>query len=285
VTNVGELNWVEPPAPDPDMVTASRRHLTSEYAGGVERLFWELEKRPMPDLGAVGAVVSAHEAGQPVNALNAGAALVLLQSMRLELDALESSVFDAAAASGLNFESMAAVLDLPDADAAKAREDYLRARRDMAREFAPRGPAPQTSAPPLMSREARSAAAIEAAAAAGRRADNAAIRAAEAARRRDELRRAQRESRGRGANPERAYAGASEAKVQASEAAERVAAGLLRAAAALDQCAARYEHWRGTTDDPKLRQLAEEYTGAARRYREIAGRYRDISGSYKEPSG
>ena len=130
VTNVGELNWVEPPAPDPDMVTASRRHLTSEYAGGVERLFWELEKRPMPDLGAVGAVVSAHEAGQPVNALSVGAALVLLQSMRLELDALESSVFAAAAVSGLNFESMAAVLELPDADAAEARGEYLRARRD-----------------------------------------------------------------------------------------------------------------------------------------------------------
>ena len=274
---MAELNWVEPPAPDPDMVTASRRHLTSEYASGVERLFWELEKRPMPDLGAIGAVVSAHEAGQPVDALSVGAALVLLQSMRLELDSLEASVFDAAASGGLNFESVAAVLDLPDADAAQARGDYLRSRREMTRAAAQLGSALET-------REARSAAAARAAAQAGRRADDAAIRAASAARRRDELRQAQRGSRGRGANPERAAIAASEAKIQASEAAERVAAGLLRAAAALDQCAARYEEWRGSTNDPKLRQLAEEYTSAARRYREIASRYRDISGSYKEPS-
>jgi hypothetical protein len=259
------------------MVTASRRHLTSEYAGGVERLFWELEKRPMPDLGAVGAVVSAHEAGQAVDPLSVGAALVLLQSMRLELDSLEASVFDAAAAAGLNFESQAAVLDLPDADAAKARAGYLRARRDMAPVSAPSVPAP-----PLTTREARLTAAAEAAARAGRRAGDAGIRAAAAARRRDELRRAQRDARGRRPDPERAAIAASEAKIQAGEAAERVAAGLLRAAAALDQCAARYEEWRGGTNDPKLRQLAEEYTRAARRYREIASRYREISGSYKD---
>jgi hypothetical protein len=259
------------------MVTASRRHLTSEYADGVERLFWELEKRTMPDLGAVGAVVSAHEAGQAVDALSVGAALVVLQSMRLELDSLEASVFDAAASGGLNFESVAAVLDLPDANAAQTRGDYLRARREMTRAVAQLGWELET-------REARSAAAARAAAQAGRRADDAAVRAAAAARRRDELRQAQRGSRDRRANPKRAAVATSEAKIQASEAAERVAAGLLRAAAALDQCAARYEEWRGSTDDPKLRQLAEEYTGAARRYREIASRYRDISGSYKEPS-
>lgn len=273
---MAELNWVEPPAPDPDMVTASRRHLTSEYAGGVERLFWELEKRPMPDLGAVSAVVSAHEAGQTVDALSVGAALVLLQLMRLELDSLEASVFDAAVAGGLSFESLAAVLELPDADVAQDRGDYLRARRDLAR----------TSTPPPAAemRGRRSAEAAQAAVQAGRRADEAAIRAAAAARRRDELRNAQR-GRGRRASPERAAVAAGEAKVQASEAAERVAAGLLRAATALDQCAARYGDWRGSTNDPKPVQLAEEYTNAARRYREIASRYRDISGSYKDPSG
>lgn len=275
---MSELNWVEPPAPDPDMVTASRRHLTSEYASGVERLFWELEKRPMPDLAAVGAVVSAHEAGRPVDALSVGAALVLLQSLRLEIDSLEASVFDAAAAGGLNFESLAAVLELPDADAAQGRGEYLRARRDLARASAPpAGTPPET-------REARSVAAAQAAAQAGRRADEAAIRAAAAARRRDELRRSQRGMLGRRANPEVAAIAAGEAKIQAGEAAERVASGLLRAATALDQCAARYEEWRGTTNDPKLRQLAQEYTNAARRYREIASRYRDISGSYADPS-
>lgn len=261
------------------MVTASRRHLTSEYAGGVERLFWELEKRPMSDLDAVGAVVSAYEAGQAVDALSVGAALVLVQSMRLGLDSLEASVFDAAAAGKLNFESLAAILELPDADAAESRGEHLRARRDLAQA------SPQTpQAMPMKTREERSAAALYAAEEAGRRADEAAIRAAEAARRRDALK-AQRVARGRRANPERAAIAASAAKIQASEAAERVAAGLLRAAAALEQCAARYEHWRSSTNDPKLSQLAKEYMGAASRYREIASRYQDISGSYKEPSG
>lgn len=275
---MAELNWVEPPAPDPDMVTASRRHLTSEYADGVERLFWELEKRPMSDLGAVGAVVAGYEAGQPVDALSVGAALVLIQSMRLELDSLEASVFDAAAAGKLNFESLAAILELPDADAAESRGEYLRARRNLVRASL------QPPEMPLKSREERSAAALQAAELAGRRADEAAIRAAAAACRRDALK-AQGMARGRRAMPERAAIAASEAKIQASEAAERVAAGLLRAAAALEQCAARYEHWRSNTNDPKLSQLAKEYMSAARRYREIASRYQDISGSYREPSG
>lgn len=268
----------EPPAPGPDVVTASRRHLTSEYASGVDRLFWELEKRPMPDLAAVNAVVSAHEAHEVVDVLSIGAALVVLQSMRLELDSLESGVFDAALADGISFESLAAVLELPDADAARQRGEDLRARREVARQSVP-SPLPPHSG-------VGGVAAAEAAAQAARRADLAAIRAAAAARRQEELRQGQRRLReGRRARPERAAAAASEAKVQATEAAERVAAGLLRAASALDQCADRYADWQGAADDPRLRQLAEEYASAARRYREIAARYRDIgTGPHPEPS-
>ena len=263
MTNVADDEWVAPPIPDPDMVTASRRHLTGEYSAGVERLFWELEKRPMPDVNAVSAVVSAHEARQVVDALSIGAALVLVQSTRLELDALEAGVFDAAFANGLSLEWLAAVLELPGADTARERRDYLRRRRALARTTPPTpepGPRPH---------------AAEAAESAGRRAGRAADRAAAAARRQEELRQGPKARR---AEPERAAARASEAKLQASEAAERVAVGLLRAASALDRCAVRYRERQGAAEDPKFRQLAEEYASAARRYREIAGRYRDIGG-------
>ncbi len=36
---------VEPPAPSPEIVGASRRHLTERYASGVDLLLWETEKR------------------------------------------------------------------------------------------------------------------------------------------------------------------------------------------------------------------------------------------------
>jgi hypothetical protein len=186
--------------------------------------------------------------------------------LRLELDALEAGVFDAALAGGLSFESLAAVLELPGAAAARERGEYLRRRRELARASAPR---------PEFGRRRRSAEAAEAAAHAGRRAGRAASRAAAVARRQGELREVRA---GRGADPERAAAHASEAKVTASEAAERVAVGLLRAASALDQCAARYQEWQDTGHNPKLRQLAQQYAEAARRYREIAARYRDIGG-------
>jgi hypothetical protein len=137
---VGE-EWIQPQAPEPDMVTAARRHLSSEFAQGVDRLLWDLEKRPMPDLDAVNAVIgAARRSDRPVEALSIGAALVLLQSLRLELDVLEADVFGAALESGVGYDSLAAVLDLPDPDAAQTRERYLKVRREL-----PRAPAP---APP-----------------------------------------------------------------------------------------------------------------------------------------
>jgi hypothetical protein len=138
---VGE-EWIQPQAPEPDTVTAARRHLSSEFAQGVDRLLWDLEKRPMPDLHAVNAVIcAARRSDRPVEALSVGAALVLLQSLRLELDVLEAGVFGAALESGVGYDSLAAVLGLPDADAAQAREQYLKVRREL-----PRAPARASAA-------------------------------------------------------------------------------------------------------------------------------------------
>lgn len=264
---MGKEERIQPQAPVPDMVTAARRHLSSEFAQGVDRLLWDLEKRPMPDVDAVNAVVgTARRSQRPVDALSIGAALVLLQSLRLELDVLEADVFDEALASGVGYDSLAAVLDLPDADAAQTREQYLKERREL-----PRAPAPA----PLR-HEPVSYGAADAAAQAGRRADQAASRAAAAARRREELRTTPRKARSQRADAEQAAARASEARVQAGDAAERVATGLLRAAVALDRCAARCEELRQSSGDPTFTQRAQEYSRAAQRYREMADSYTNI---------
>ncbi len=69
------------------MVTASRRHLTERYASGVDRLLWDTEKRLIPDLDAIKSVTEAMASGQ-AEALDIGAALVLVQAARLALDRL-----------------------------------------------------------------------------------------------------------------------------------------------------------------------------------------------------
>ncbi|HZR48111.1 MAG TPA: hypothetical protein VFB06_01190 [Streptosporangiaceae bacterium] len=65
---------MEPPAPAPEMVDAARRHLTGQYASGVDLLLWDLEKRPMPDGDAVQAVVSARADGHRPDALDIASA-------------------------------------------------------------------------------------------------------------------------------------------------------------------------------------------------------------------
>jgi len=259
-------------APDPAMVTASRRHLTSGYAAGVDRLLWELEKRPLSDTQAVNAVIDEHRTGRPVDALSIGMALVLVQSMRLELDCLETEVLDAALGSGMCYESLAAALDLPDGAAARRRKEYLDARRELPR--TPGSP-PQPAAHDL----------AEAAAKAGRRAGEAASRARSAARRREELGAGLHGGQAGPAGAERAATRASEARQHLSDATERVAAGLLRAASALDKAAAKYLAIDGGAGDALLGRKAQDCTDAARRYREMAARYLDIGGTFKPADG
>ncbi len=110
------------------MVDASRRHLTERYASGVDLLLWETEKRLVPDLDAIKAVTGAAVSGQ-AEGLDMGAALVLVQAVRLSLDRLECDLFDAARAMGMRPEAIAAVLELPDAAAAEKRHRWLETRR------------------------------------------------------------------------------------------------------------------------------------------------------------
>ena len=120
-TTVGD---VEPPAPSPEMVDASRRHLTERYASGVDLLLWETEKRLIPDLDAIRSVTEAAASGR-AEGLDMGAALVLVQAARLGLDRLECELFEAARAMGMRPEAIAAVLELPDAAAAEKRQRWL----------------------------------------------------------------------------------------------------------------------------------------------------------------
>ena len=112
------------------MVDASRRHLTERYASGVDLLLWETEKRLVPDLDAIAAVTGRAASGQ-AEGLDMGAALVLVQAARLGLDRLECDLFDAARAMGMRPEAIAAVLELPDAEAAEERHRWLKTRRDL----------------------------------------------------------------------------------------------------------------------------------------------------------
>lgn len=249
------------------MVTASRRHLTERYAAGVERLLWDTEKRFLPDLDAIRLVTDAAAAGQ-ADALDLGAALVLVQAGRLHLDCLEYEVFKGAHVLGIRQETIAAILELPDAAAAEDRERWLEQRRAL----------PHAESQPSGLEDPGGRA--EAAARAGHRATRAAGRAAEAARRRDQL--SQSGAVGPAArrdDAERASARAGEARVFADEAADRVALGLLRAADALERCAIRCEQsvpGAGDNTGQPLSSKAREYRTAAARYRDMAARYRDI---------
>ena len=119
------------------MVLASRRHLTERYATGVDRLLWDTEKRLLPDLEAIALVNAASSAGR-AETLDRGAALILIQAARLDLDRREYEAFEGAHAVGMTDEAIAAVLDLPDAAAAASRRRWLVRRQRLARAEAPR---------------------------------------------------------------------------------------------------------------------------------------------------
>ncbi len=119
------------PAPPPELVAASRRHLTDRYASGVDRLLWQTEKRFIPDAAAVSLVTDAATAGL-TDALDLGAVLVLVQAGRLDLDGLEYEIFQGTHAAGMRRDALAAILGLPDAAAAGMRQRRLEVRQAQA---------------------------------------------------------------------------------------------------------------------------------------------------------
>jgi hypothetical protein len=231
---------VDVPTPLPELVDASRRHLTERYASGADRLLWQAEKRFIPDATVISLVTDAAMAGL-ADALDLGAALVLVQAGRLHLNGLEYDLFQGTHPAGPRREALAAILGWPD--------DF----------------------------PARAGTAARAAARAGRRAELAADRAAEAARRRRQLSEPDwGKADVRSDHAERAAARARAARRLADEAAERVSLGLIHAAAALDRYVARCADLSVAADANTVRLLqhrAQEYHRAAVSYREMAARY------------
>ncbi|CNF13994.1 Uncharacterised protein [Mycobacterium tuberculosis] len=117
------------------MVRAARAHLTRRFGKGVDALLWQEHHHPLPDTDAVAktivAVRAAHADGQqPPDPTDLGAALLVLQAARLDMDRLEADLLAAVHEAGLNWEQIAAVLELPDAAAARERFEKLRPRLD-----------------------------------------------------------------------------------------------------------------------------------------------------------
>jgi hypothetical protein len=91
------------------VVTASRRHLTSRYATGLDSFLWETGRRALPDRAAIQAVVLAARSGRTGLGPDLVAALVLIQVVRRELAAEETELHAAAGHAGLSRETLAAV--------------------------------------------------------------------------------------------------------------------------------------------------------------------------------
>lgn len=131
------------PVPMPEVVKAARTHLAHRYTNGVQALLWEEHQRPLPDVEAIGKVIEAVDAevhadegraaagtAPEIDAMDLAAALVVLQAARLDMDRLEVGLIDAVRRAGLDWATIASVLDLPDAAAARQRYAALRPRLD-----------------------------------------------------------------------------------------------------------------------------------------------------------
>jgi hypothetical protein len=120
----------EPPGPDPGVVESARHRLAAQLASA-GRYPGELPAHLMDDLRAVTSVLDAARAGagRPADALDIGAALVVLGNLRLYLDRLEADLLDGAQQVGLGWDVIAAILGIP-ASEARERRAVLRARPD-----------------------------------------------------------------------------------------------------------------------------------------------------------
>ena len=220
-------------------MAASRRHLTERYAPGADRLRWQAEKRFIPDAAVISLVTDAAMAGL-ADALDLGAALVLVQAGRLSLNGLEYG-----------------------SSTARIR----RARG--ARRWPPSWGGPTNFPPAPVPRLGRRPG--PAAGPCGRR-----IARPRPPRRRQLSEPDRGEADTRCDYAERAAARAREARLLADEAAERVSLSLIHAAAALDRFAARCADLSVVADENTIRLLrhrAEEYHRTAVSYREMAARY------------
>lgn len=94
---------------------------------------WEAHEHPLPDVDAIAKTIAAIRAGLADNApdpTDLGAALVVLQAARLDMDRLEAELIGAVREAGLHWAQIAAVLGLSDAAAAEERYAKMPPRLD-----------------------------------------------------------------------------------------------------------------------------------------------------------
>jgi hypothetical protein len=127
----------EIPAPEPDVVDNARSRLASRYLmKGGHQAAGERPARPMDDVQVINDVqvidsvidAARGEAEHPADALDVGAALVMLGNLRLYLDQLETGLLDGAQRVDLSWDVIAAIIGIP-AEEAQRRHTVLRARR------------------------------------------------------------------------------------------------------------------------------------------------------------
>jgi hypothetical protein len=118
------------PAPDPGVADSARLRLAAHRALSAGPPAGRVPDRGAEDIQAINAVIDATrgEAERPADALDIGAALVVLCDLRLYLDGLEADLLDAAQPTGLGWDVIAAIIGIP-ADEAQRRHQALRARR------------------------------------------------------------------------------------------------------------------------------------------------------------
>jgi hypothetical protein len=118
------------PAPDPGVADSARLRLATLCALSTGQFPEEAPARPVDDIQAVRAVIDAtRQLTGYADALDAGAALVVLCDMRAKLDSLEADLLDAAQQVGLTWDVIAAIIGIPAAEA-ELRHHSLRARQD-----------------------------------------------------------------------------------------------------------------------------------------------------------
>jgi hypothetical protein len=107
-----------------------RARLAGRFSTGVDALLWQEARQPMHDARAISSVASRADGadGPAPGALDYGAALIVLSSLRLDIDRLEADLVDAIRDAGLDWEFIARTLHLSVPQAAK-RQRLLSKRR------------------------------------------------------------------------------------------------------------------------------------------------------------
>jgi hypothetical protein len=118
------------PPPDPNVADSARLRLAALRALSAGPPAERAPARSAEDIQAINAVIDAArgDAAHPADALDIGAALVVLCDLRLYLDGLEADLLDAAEPAGLGWDVVAAIIGIP-ADEAQRRHRALRERR------------------------------------------------------------------------------------------------------------------------------------------------------------